>query len=156
MRLRVIAASNRQPRWVDEGFAEYAKRLRGGVRLELVQIALGRRGSTGDGERARVDEGRRMLASVPDGSQVVALREQGAPWSTAELVLRLEHWLTTGAPVSLLIGGPDGLSDDCVARADEHWSLSRLTLPHGLARVTVAEAVYRAWSVLQGHPYHRS
>lgn len=152
----VIAASNRQPRWVDEGFGEYAKRLRGALRLELKQVSLGRRSAGADAERARADEGRRMLAVVPAGGRVVALREQGAQWSTADLVTRLERWLALGVPVSLLIGGPDGLSDDCVARADEHWALSRLTLPHGLARVTVAEAIYRAWSVLQGHPYHRA
>lgn len=154
MRLVLIAASNRQPRWVDEAFDEYAKRLRSGWSLELKRISLARRGA--DRERARHDEGRRMLGVIPDAARVVALREQGRQWSTTELVVRLRDWLELGAPVCFLVGGPDGLGDECVARADEHWGLSRLTLPHGLARVTAAEALYRAWSVLQGHPYHRA
>jgi 23S rRNA (pseudouridine1915-N3)-methyltransferase len=154
MQLVLIAASNRQPRWVDDAFEEYAKRLRSGSRLELKQISLARRGA--DRQRARLDEGRRMLGVIPDAAHVVALREQGRQWSTAELVERLRTWLELGAPVCFLVGGPDGLGDDCVERADEHWGLSRLTLPHGLARVAVAEALYRAWSVVQGHPYHRA
>lgn len=154
MRLVVIAASNRQPRFIDEGFDEYAKRLRGGLSLELKQIALARRGA--DLERARADEGRRMLAALPVSARVVALREQGRQWTTADLAARLEAWRLTGSPVCFLVGGPDGLAADCVARADEHWGLSRLTLPHGLARVAAAEALYRAWSVVQGHPYHRA
>lgn len=154
MRLELIAASNRQPRWVQDAFAEYAKRLRGSVSLELREVALARQRA--DLERARRDEGRRMLAAVPDPARVVALREEGRQWTTVELVARLTVWLEGGVPVCFLAGGPDGLSEACIARADEHWGLSRLTLPHGLARVTVAEALYRAWSVLQGHPYHRS
>ncbi len=84
------------------------------------------------------------------------LLETGKPWSTKELAAKLEGWMQRGAPVALLVGGPDGLSPACVARANERWSLSSLTLPHGLVRVVVAEALYRAWSVLENHPYHRA
>lgn len=154
MRFVLIAASNRPPSWVEEAFAEYAKRLRGGVSLELKELALARRRD--DPARARRDEGRRMLRAIPEPARVVALCEQGRQWSTAELVGRLTAWLEGGMPVCFLVGGPDGLSDDCVARADEHWGLSRLTLPHRLARVVVAEALYRAWNVTRGHPYHRA
>jgi len=80
---------------------------------------------------------------------------KGKPWSTKELAAKLEGWMQRGAPVSFLVGGPDGLSAECVARANERWSLSNLTLPHGLVRVVVAEALYRAWSLLEHHPYHR-
>ncbi|HLF10000.1 MAG TPA: 23S rRNA (pseudouridine(1915)-N(3))-methyltransferase RlmH, partial [Gammaproteobacteria bacterium] len=89
-------------------------------------------------------------------AHVVALREQGTPWSTPELAAKLESWMQLGAPVCFLVGGPDGLGADCVKRAKEHWSLSRLTLPHGLVRIAVAEALYRAWSLLEHHPYHRA
>jgi 23S rRNA (pseudouridine1915-N3)-methyltransferase len=156
MRLLLVVATNRQPAWVEEGYADYAKRLRGRCTLELKTIPLSRRTPSTAIERALADEGSRMLAAVPDGAHVVALREQGAGWSTADLARKLERWMERGAPIALLIGGPDGLSASCVARAAEHWSLSRLTLPHGLARVIAAEALYRAWSLLERHPYHRA
>jgi len=155
LRLSLIAASNRQPEWVDDGAADYAKRLRGRCTLEIKTVPLARRTPTAPVERAIHEEGERMLALVPQGAHVVALLETGKPWSTKELARKLEGWMQLGAPVSLLVGGPDGLSPDCVARANERWSLSSLTLPHGLVRVVVAEALYRAWSLLENHPYHR-
>jgi 23S rRNA (pseudouridine1915-N3)-methyltransferase len=155
LRLSLITASNRQPEWVDAGADDYAKRLRGRCTLEIKPVPLARRTSTTPVERAMHDEGERMLALVPQGAHVVALLETGKPWSTKELARKLEGWMQLGAPVSLLVGGPDGLSPECVARANERWSLSNLTLPHGLVRVVVAEALYRAWSLLENHPYHR-
>jgi 23S rRNA (pseudouridine1915-N3)-methyltransferase len=156
LRLSVITASNRQPEWVDDGAADYSKRLRGRCTLEIKPVPLARRTSTTPVERAVHDEGERMLALVPQGAHVVALLETGKPWSTKELAAKLESWMQRGAPVCLLVGGPDGLSPECVARANERWSLSSLTLPHGLVRVVVAEALYRAWSLLENHPYHRA
>jgi 23S rRNA (pseudouridine1915-N3)-methyltransferase len=97
-----------------------------------------------------------MLAVLPTGATVVALLETGKSWSTNELAVKLEGWMQRGAPVAFLVGGPDGLSAACMARAHERWSLSSLTLPHGLVRVVVAEALYRAWSLLENHPYHRA
>ena len=155
MRLMLLAASNRQPAWVIDGFNDYAKRLRGGMRLDVEEIPLARRSSSTPAGRATEAEGARMLATIPNGAHVVALAEDGTMWSTRQLVARFRDWVTAGRPVYLLIGGPDGLSASCLARADEQWSLSRLTLPHGLARIAVAEALYRAWSVLERHPYHR-
>jgi 23S rRNA (pseudouridine1915-N3)-methyltransferase len=155
LRLSLITASNRQPEWVDAGADDYAKRLRGRCTLEIKPVPLARRMSTTPVERAIHEEGERMLALVPQGAHVVALLETGKPWSTKELARKLEGWMQLGAPVSFLVGGPDGLSPACVARANERWSLSNLTLPHGLVRVVVAEALYRAWSVLENHPYHR-
>ena len=155
LRLSLITASNRQPEWVDEGADDYAKRLRGRCTLEIKVVPLARRTPTAPVERAIQEEGERMLAAVPTGAHVVALLEKGKPWSTKELAARLEGWMQRGAPVSFLVGGPDGLSAECVARANERWSLSNLTLPHGLVRVVAAEALYRAWSLLERHPYHR-
>ncbi len=149
----VLVASSRQPAWVDAGFDEYAKRLRGRVRVELKAVPLA--GGSGPAARAVAEEGRRLLAALPKAAHVVALDERGAAWSTGELAAKLETWMGLGAPVALLIGGPDGLSVECLERADERWSVSALTLPHGLVRVVVAEALYRALSLLEGHPYHR-
>jgi len=154
MRLLVIAAGNRQPAWVDEGFGEYARRLRGTCTLELAEIPLGRR-SKASSDKAQKDEGKRMFRAILPASHVVSLSVSGRPWTTEQLAERLRHWTTLGGPVCLLVGGPDGLSADCEARAVERWSLSPLTFPHGLVRVIVAEALYRAWSLNEGHPYHR-
>jgi 23S rRNA (pseudouridine1915-N3)-methyltransferase len=156
LRLRLITASNRQPDWIDAGADDYAKRLRGRCTLAIETVPLARRAATTPPERAISDEGERMLKLVPDGAHVVALLEAGKPWSTKELAAKLQGWMRLGAPVCLLVGGPDGLSRECVARANDRWSLSPLTLPHGLVRVVVAEALYRAWSVLENHPYHRA
>ena len=156
LRLLLIAATHRQPDWVDAGFAEYADRVRGRCKLELKAIPLARRTSSTPIDRAVAAEGERMLAAIPAGAHVVVLAEGGKPWTTAELAAKLEGWMQRGAPVCLLIGGPDGLARACVERAAERWSLSRLTLPHGLARVVVAEALYRAFSILSHHPYHRA
>jgi 23S rRNA (pseudouridine1915-N3)-methyltransferase len=156
LRLSLIGASNRQPEWVDLGAADYAKRLRGRCTLEISTVPLARRTQSMPVERAIADEGERMLELLPSAAHIVALLQTGKPWSTKELAAKLEKWMQRGAPVAFLVGGPDGLSDACVARAAERWSLSNLTLPHGLARIVAAEALYRAWSVLENHPYHRA
>jgi 23S rRNA (pseudouridine1915-N3)-methyltransferase len=156
LKLSILAATNRQPAWIEDGYADYAKRLRGRCALEAKAVPLAARPAGAPVQRAVAAEGARLLAAIPPGAHVVALREQGALWATADLAARLDGWMATGAPVAFLIGGPDGLAPDCVARANEHWALSRLTLPHGLVKVIVAEALYRAWSVLERHPYHRA
>ncbi len=156
LKLTILAATNRQPAWVEDGYADYAKRFRGRCMLDAKAVPLAPRPAGAAVERAVAAEGERLLAAVPPGAHVVALREQGASLSTVELAGKLDRWMTTAAPVVFLIGGPDGLAAECVARANEHWSLSRLTLPHGLVKVVVAEALYRAWSLLERHPYHRA
>lgn len=156
MAIRLITASNKQPGWVTEAYDYYACRLDRGCPLELVEVALASRTGKPDAARAVADESRRMLKRVPEGAHVVALAVDGQAWSTAELARRLDAWLARSCPVALLVGGPDGLGPDCVSRAAERWSLSALTLPHGLARVVIAEAIYRARSLARGHPYHRA
>lgn len=155
MRIVLIAAGTRQPRWVQSGFEEYARRLRGDCALELKEIPLGRRTPAGPARRAVEQEAERVLRAIPRGARAVALDMGGSPWSTEQLAARLRAWMGGGAPVCLLVGGPDGLSPRVMERADERWSLSPLTLPHGLVRPLVAEALYRAWSLNRGHPYHR-
>ena len=156
MRIQLIAAGKRQPAWIDDGYQEYARRLKGACKLELTEIPLGRRSKSVPPDKARDAEGERMLRAIPTAAHVVALTVDGQAWSTAELADRMSSWTTLGAPVCLVVGGPDGLADEVLQRANERWSLSPLTLPHGLIRPVVAEALYRAWSLHQGHPYHRS
>ena len=155
MLMRLIAAGTRMPAWVDAGFADYAGRLRGDYRLELVEIPLGQRGR-GDPARAIATEGERMLAAVGDRSSIVALQVGGRALGTEQLARWLEDRARTGQPLAFCIGGPDGLAPEVDSRAVLRWSLSPLTLPHGLARVVAAEALYRAVTVLKGQPYHRA
>lgn len=155
MHIHLIAVGNRMPAWVSEGYREYARRLPPECVLQLQEIAPGKRGKGADLERIKTAEGARVLAALPRSAEVVVLDVKGVSWSTEELSGQLAQWLRGGRDVALLIGGPEGLADACRRRADRLWSLSPLTLPHPLVRVLVAEQLYRAWSLLQGHPYHR-
>lgn len=142
------------PGWVDEGVREYAGRMPRECRLELREVALGRRSRGGDTARAMGEEAERLLAAS-SGCWRVCLDVRGEQLDTAGLARRLAAWLQAGQDVALLVGGPDGLAEPCLAAAQWRWSLSPLTLPHGLVRVLLAEQLYRAWTVLSGHPYHR-
>jgi 23S rRNA (pseudouridine1915-N3)-methyltransferase len=152
--IHLIAVGTGMPRWVAEGFQEYARRLPRECALRLREVDLPQRLRGLPPEQGRAAEGERLLAAVPAGAARVALDERGSPWSTAELARRLQGWLGGGRDVALLVGGADGLAPACREGA-EVWSLSPLTLPHMLVRVVVAEQIYRAWSILAGHPYHR-
>ncbi len=156
MKIKLIAVGTKMPSWVNEGYAEYARRLPVEFSLELVEIPLGQRGKNADIQRIIKREGEQMLASVDSSDYVIALEVNGRNWSTEKLAKQAEEWQMGGRNVALLIGGPDGLSDSCRARADQQWSLSPLTLPHPLVRVLLAEQLYRAWSITRNHPYHRS
>lgn len=146
------------PGWVQEGYSEYARRLPREMTLEMVEIPLGQRGQKNSPalvEKARRKEGESMLAALGPREHVVALDVKGKPWSTEQLSRQLADWQMLGENVSLLVGGPDGLADEALARARQRWSLSPLTLPHPLVRVVLAEQLYRAWTLLTGHPYHK-
>jgi 23S rRNA (pseudouridine1915-N3)-methyltransferase len=156
MKIHLIAIGARMPDWVKTAYAEYSVRLPRDCKLNLLEIPAGQRGPNADLARIVRAEGERLLAAVPPGSRQIALDERGQEWSTAELAERLADWLREGRDLSLLIGGPDGLDASCRNRAERLWSLSRLTLPHPLVRVVVAEQIYRAWSLLHNHPYHRA
>ena len=156
MKLRLIAAGTRLPAWVDAGYASYARRLPPATRLELTEINVTRHGSQGAGARAVHAEGTRMLAALAPGAWVVALEVGGRALDTPGFAVWWARRLQLGRDVSFLIGGPEGLAPACRARADERLSLSPLTYPHGLVRVVLAEQLYRAASLLEGHPYHRA
>ena len=144
------------PAWVNEGFREYARRMPRECTLKLNEISSGQRSRSKSPAKAREDEGRRILAAIPGGNQVIALDVGGRSWSTQMLAEQMQKWMQGGRNLSLLVGGPDGLSLDCLQRAEQRWSLSDLTMPHTLVRVLLAEQLYRAWTVISGHPYHRA
>ncbi len=143
------------PGWVEQGYQEYAKRMTADCRLKLVEITPGKRGKNADLARIKQNEGEKLLQAIHKGALVIAMEVNGKAWSTEQLAQQMDGWLHSGQDVALLIGGPEGLSEDCVRRADIKWSLSPLTLPHPLVRVLLSEQLYRAYSILKNHPYHR-
>ena len=155
MQIHIIAVGARMPDWVQAGYAEYAKRLPHECRLRLHEIPAGKRTKGADLVRLTRDEGARQLAAVPPGSRIVALDRNGRDLDTQALAGRIEKQLGAGQDLALLVGGPEGLAPECLAAAHERWSLSKLTLAHPVARVVLAEQLYRAWSILRGLPYHR-
>lgn len=155
MNIILLAVGNKMPDWVSRGYNEYAKRLTGDCRLKLVEISPGKRGKNADLARIKKEEGERLLSAIPKSSLVVALEVKGKAWTTEMLAQQMDDWLHSGQDVTLMVGGPEGLSEACVARADIKWSLSPLTLPHPLVRVLLSEQLYRAYSILKNHPYHR-
>ncbi len=155
MRVKVIAVGTRLPGWQQQGFQEYARRLPKECAMELTEIPAAMRGKATSTKQAIQKESDRLLAALAKNDYVIALDQPGTQHGSEDLAELLQAWLSQGRDLAMLIGGADGLSDACRRRADLHWSLSHLTLPHGLVRVLVAEQIYRAWSILRGHPYHR-
>ena len=143
------------PGWVIQGYDEYARRMPKECELVLKEVVPGKRVKNSDVTRIVRDEGKRMIDAIPAKTHVVTLDIHGKPWTTTELAAAMKRWLENGQNVALLVGGPEGLSDSVRDLARESWSLSRLTFPHPLVRIIVAEQIYRAWSILNNHPYHR-
>jgi 23S rRNA (pseudouridine1915-N3)-methyltransferase len=153
MKFLVVAVGHRMPAWVDAGFMEYAGRMPRDARVELVALKAPLRG--GGVKRVLEQEAKRILAVLPVRCVKVALDERGTPINTMELARRIARWRETGRDVAFLVGGADGLAESVKQSAELVWSLSQLTLPHGLARVVLVEQLYRAVSILHNHPYHR-
>ena len=143
------------PAWVSAACEDYLRRLPRELKGRIVEIPPGLRGRSGDARKAMQEEGRRMLRAIPDSARVIALEVDGKSWSSEMVAEQLAKWQQDGRDVALLIGGPDGLDATCRQRAGQNWSLSALTFPHALARVILAEQLYRATTILKGHPYHR-
>lgn len=156
MKLRMLAVGTRMPGWVETGCNEYGKRLPPELRIQMLEIPLGSRGKSQSNAKAIESEGQVLLKAIGQRDFVVALDVQGKTMSTEILAAKLSDWQMDGRDISLLVGGPDGLSADCLTRADMRWSLSDLTLPHSLVRIVLMEQLYRAWTINANHPYHRS
>lgn len=153
--MRLIAVGDRQPAWVDAAFENYLKRLPREWRFSLDLVTTSRRVKNSDGRRETRAEGEKILAKLEPAERLVVLDERGKQFSSRELADSLNDWQKDGRDLAFVIGGPDGVSEDCLERAEFRWSLSRLTLAHGLARIVFIEQLYRAWCLASGHPYHR-
>lgn len=155
MRLDLVAVGRRAPSWVDTGFETFAQRMPRHLPLAVKAVDSGTARRSGDVERARGEEADALLAAA-GGARRIALDERGKAWSTQDLADYLQRAMQDGQDLAFLIGGADGLHARCLEAAEQRWSLSALTLPHMLVRVVVAEQLYRAWTLLSGHPYHRA
>lgn len=155
MKLTLIAVGHKMPGWITAGYDDYARRMPPDVPLALVEIRPGHRVAGEDGARARQIEAERILAALPPGCVPVVLDERGMQVTTRELAGWLETWMAEGTAPAFIIGGADGLDERVKARARKTLGLSKLTLPHALARVVLVEQLYRATCIIKGHPYHR-
>lgn len=155
MQLRLITVGQKMPAWVEQGYQEYAKRFPRDFKLELVEVSAAKRSKNADLEKIKTQEGEAILSKINSSDWVVALDVKGKNFSTPELAHQIEHWQQHHPSLVMMVGGPEGLSQECLNRANQKWSLSKLTFPHPLVRVILAETLYRAWSVTVNHPYHR-
>lgn len=155
MKIHLISIGQKMPAWVEAGFDEYARRLPPSCALELVALSMPARSRGASIDQLKAKEADLIERAIPKGALVIALDEYGQEVSTVGLSRKLAQWLEGGQDIALLIGGPDGLDGRLLQKARWTWSLSKLTFPHPLVRVIVAEQLYRAWTVLQNHPYHR-
>jgi 23S rRNA (pseudouridine1915-N3)-methyltransferase len=156
MKINLIAVGTRMPDWVNQGVAEYSKRLPRDFSLEIVEVPLAHRGKSADIAKAMEKEGEALMQAAQQGDYVVSLDVKGKHYSTEELAGKIGKIRDESLNLTLLVGGPDGLSRECLQQSRELWSLSALTLPHPIVRVVVAEQIYRVWSFLNNHPYHRA
>jgi 23S rRNA (pseudouridine1915-N3)-methyltransferase len=155
VRVTILSVGHRMPAWIQDGFHEYVRRMPPEIRVELTEVKPEERGAGRSVDKARALEAERVLAALPGEATLLALDERGKPVSTQGLSVMLAEWMRDGSHPVFAIGGADGHGDAVKERADKLVSLSALTLPHGLVRVVLAEQLYRAWSILARHPYHR-
>ncbi len=156
MRIYLLAIGTKMPLWVSKGYEEYAQRMPSKCKLILKEIPAEKRSKNSNIELIQNKEASKLFNAIPKNAFIVALDGQGAIWSTEKLAIQMENWMMSGQDIALLIGGPDGLTTEVLAKAHQHWSLSKLTFPHPLVRIIVAEQLYRAWTITENHPYHRA
>ncbi|MFT5425288.1 MAG: 23S rRNA (pseudouridine1915-N3)-methyltransferase [Gammaproteobacteria bacterium] len=155
MRIHLIAVGKKMPEWINSGYTEFSKRMPPEMKINLIEITPSVRNKSTTTEKNIKEEGERIQFAIPSNSRLIVLDEKGKNFSSIELSKQMESWLPMGQDISIVIGGSDGIDPLIIQRADKTWSLSSFTLPHALVRVVIAEQLYRAWSILQGHPYHR-
>jgi len=155
MKIYLIAVGKKMPEWINAGYSEFSKRMPPELQINLIEITPSTRNKSTSLEKNIKEEGERIQSAIPDNSKLIVLDEKGKDFSSIALSKEMESWLPMGQDISIVIGGVDGIDPVIKQQADEKWSLSSLTLPHALVRVVVAEQLYRAWSIMKGHPYHR-
>lgn len=155
MKIHLIAIGQRMPDWVNQAFDEYAKRLPNDYQLILKTLAAEKRPKNANTNEMTQKESDALLSACPPNTQIIALDRQGKTFDTETLAAELQNWHDQSQDIALLIGGPEGISSSVLKKAQTIWSLSKLTLPHPLVRVLIAEQIYRAFSILSHHPYHR-
>lgn len=155
MKLQILSVGQRMPTWVESAVETYLKRMPHECQVHIQEIPAAKRNKQSEVDRMMRDEADRIMKAVRPGDHVVALDLSGQNWSTQQLANQMQGWQGVQERVCFLVGGPDGLDRDCVRQADQVWSLSNLTFPHPLVRVILAEQLYRAWSLMNHHPYHR-
>jgi 23S rRNA (pseudouridine1915-N3)-methyltransferase len=146
MNIQIIAVGAKMPAWVNEAFQEYQKRLLPEIQLQLKEIPV---------QKTMQLEGQQIINAIKPGSYTIALDSRGKQYSSEQLAEQLNLWKHLAKPINILIGGPEGYTTETLAKADAQWSLSALTFPHPIVRIILAEQLYRAQSILKGHPYHR-
>jgi len=155
MKVHLIAVGKKMPAWINTGYAEFSKRMPPELQINLIEVTPSTRNKSTPIEKNIKEEGELIQSAIPTNSKLIVLDEKGKNFSSVDLSKKMEDWLPMGQDIVLVIGGADGIDPMIKQQADEKWSLSSFTLPHALVRVVVAEQLYRAWSILQGHPYHR-
>lgn len=155
LKITVIALGNKMPDWVTQGTNEYAKRFNDGIQLKLIEIPLLTRNKSSDLTRILEKESLLIKEALPSGARIIALDIEGKSFSSEALAVKISQLQQISSHFCFLIGGPEGLSNELLTRCDEKWSLSKLTLPHPLARIILLETLYRAWSIIHNHPYHK-
>ena len=155
MRLSVLAVGTRMPAWVNDGVEEYSRRMPRQIQFNIIEIPPGQRTTRGNVAAAREQEAAQLMKRAAAADLRIVLDEKGKSWTSIQLATQLRDWLHNVPHVALMIGGPDGFTNEVRDSADRLWSLSNLTLPQGLVRTVLAEQIYRAWTIVDGHPYHR-
>lgn len=156
MRITVHSVAGKMPKWVNAGVDEYSKRLPKELKLQWRDVPLAARAGNADAQALKAREGAALLRGLRENEHSVALDPGGQRWTTEDLAEQLRSWMMQGRSLNFLIGGPDGLSEECLSTAGQCWSLGPMTLPHPVVRIVLAEQLYRAWTITIGHPYHRA
>ncbi len=155
MRIQIIAVGERMPGWVQQGYQEYIKRIASGITISLTEISAEKRGKSSNTQTILVKEAQRMLQAVAKNHYVIALDKGGQSCSTEMLADKIRGWQQDGTNISFLIGGPEGMTAELLQKAQTKMSFSAMTFPHPIIRVMLAEQLYRAYSIINNHPYHK-
>ena len=143
------------PSWVTQGVNEYLRRMPSECQVKFIELPLGQRAKSKNIKQAMQQEEKSILAAIPNNALVIVLEVKAKIWSTESLSEKMQDWMQSGKDVALLVGGPDGMTQACIDKAVDKWSLSNLTLPHPLVRIVLAEQLYRGLMVIKNHPYHK-